>query len=59
MGSKNNPGAFDCFAAAEPDEPIACSIAMEKWAKEHGKDPKQAHDAMVKVLKRMKEEDVP
>jgi hypothetical protein len=22
MGTKNNPGAFDCYANAEPDEPI-------------------------------------
>lgn len=22
MGTKNNPGAFDCHSAAEPDEPI-------------------------------------
>ena len=22
MGTKNNPGAYDCYAAADPDEPI-------------------------------------
>lgn len=22
MGTKNNPGAFDCYANAEPDEPM-------------------------------------
>lgn len=95
MGTKNNPGRYDCYANAEPDEPmfillgrdptaslvvtfwraiknemkaqgtsqmsdekideaITCSLEMEKWAKAHGKDPKQALDAMVKVLERMK-----
>lgn len=39
MGSKNNPGEFDCFANAEPDEPmfillardIAAPATVEKW----------------------------
>lgn len=95
MGTKNNPGRYDCYANAEPDEPIfvlrgsdttasvvvhfwrllkeemkeqgasnisaekleearACALAMAQCAKEKGKDPKQALDAMVKVLERMK-----
>lgn len=79
MGTKNNPGKFDCYANAEPDEPMfvllgrdptaalvvtfwramrmqlcpddarlalehhkleearTCSLAMETWAREHGK----------------------
>lgn len=95
MGTKNNPGRYDCYANAEPDEPMfillgrdptaslvvtfwrslklqmkedgtsqmseqkleearECSIALEAWAKEHGKDPKAALAAMIKVLERMK-----
>ncbi len=40
MGTKNNPGAFDCYGNAEPDEPMfillgrdACApIAVMQWA---------------------------
>jgi hypothetical protein len=39
MGSKNEPGSFDCYGNAEPDEPMfillardACGpAAVEKW----------------------------
>jgi hypothetical protein len=42
MGTKNNPGKFDCFANAEPDEPmfvllardVAAPIVVELWAAE-------------------------
>ena len=40
MGTKTNPGPFDCYAAADPDEPIfiltardpAAPDAIEDWA---------------------------
>jgi hypothetical protein len=42
MGTKNNPGKFDCYANAEPDEPIFILLgrdyhgyrAVLKWAKD-------------------------
>lgn len=40
MGSKNNPGKFDCYEAADPDEPMfvllgrdpLAPILVEAWA---------------------------
>lgn len=40
MGTKNNPGRFDCYANAEPDEPMFVLLgrdphghaAVRKWA---------------------------
>lgn len=32
MGTKNNPGDFDCFAAAEPDEPMFTLLARDRDA---------------------------
>jgi hypothetical protein len=32
MGTKNNPGAFDCYAAAAPDEPMFILLARDKHA---------------------------
>lgn len=29
MGSKNNPGRFDCYANAEPDEPMFVLLARD------------------------------
>lgn len=51
MGTKNNPGAFDCYANAEPDEPMfvllgrdpVAGLIVEIWAHlrvEMGKDAK-------------------
>jgi hypothetical protein len=42
MGTKNNPGKFDCYKNAEPDEPIFillgrdmhASDAVRKWAED-------------------------
>lgn len=42
MGTKNNPGKFDCYANAEPDEPIFVLLgrdphaykAVWKWAED-------------------------
>lgn len=32
MGTKNNPGAFDCYANAEPDEPMFVLLGRDKHA---------------------------
>lgn len=32
MGTKNNPGAFDCYAAAEPDEPMFVLLGRDPHA---------------------------
>jgi hypothetical protein len=32
MGTKNNPGAYDCYARAEPDEPLFILLAHDPSA---------------------------
>jgi len=32
MGTKNNPGEFDCYANAEPDEPMFILLARDPFA---------------------------
>lgn len=32
MGTKNDPGRFDCYAAAEPDEPMFVLLGRDKHA---------------------------
>lgn len=32
MGTKNNPGAFDCYLNAEPDEPMFVLLARDPMA---------------------------
>lgn len=32
MGTKNNPGQFDCYDAAEPDEPMFVLLARDPHA---------------------------
>lgn len=32
MGTKNNPGAFDCYANAEPDEPMFTLLGRDPMA---------------------------
>lgn len=32
MGTKNNPGSFDCYANAEPDEPMFTLLARDPLA---------------------------
>lgn len=32
MATKNNPGQFDCYANAEPDEPMFVLLARDKHA---------------------------
>lgn len=51
MGSKNNPGEYDCYTKAEPDEPMFILLARDpaapdlvrRWAAGHDPaDPKIA-----------------
>ena len=32
MGTKNNPGKFDCYANAEPDEPMFVLLGRDPFA---------------------------
>lgn len=32
MGTKEQPGKFDCYHAAEPDEPLFVLLARDKFA---------------------------
>lgn len=32
MGSKNNPGKFDCYQNALPDEPMFVLLGRDPWA---------------------------
>lgn len=32
MGTKNNPGTFDCYEAADPDEPMFVLLARDPLA---------------------------
>ena len=56
MGTKNKPGAYDCYANAEPDEPMFVLLArdirapyvVEMWcalAEMKGTDPKKIAEA--------------
>ena len=56
MGTKNNPGTYDCYAKAEPDEPIfillgrdiGAPVLVEKWAEQAervGGDPEKIAEA--------------
>ena len=47
MGTKNNPGEFDCYAHAQPDEPMFILL---------GRDASAAH--LVEEWADMREEDV-
>lgn len=56
MGTKNNPGSYDCYANAEPDEPMfvllgrdpTAWLVVSVWARlreRMGKDPAQIEEA--------------
>jgi hypothetical protein len=47
MGTKNNPGKFDCLAKAEPDEPFFVLL---------GRDPQAAH--LVSIWSKVRAGDV-
>ncbi len=64
MGTKNNPGAFDCYAAADPDEPMFILLGRDKhaptliwlWAtlrELDGEDPAKVAEARVCCSKMM------
>jgi hypothetical protein len=57
MGTKNNPGKFDCYANAAPDEPMFVLLGRDPlagalvrcWAEmraEMGEDPKKVAEAL-------------
>ena len=56
MGTKNNPGDFDCYSNAEPDEPMFILLGRDRmapslvslWAdvrEEHGEDAAKVQEA--------------
>lgn len=58
MGTKNNPGNFDCYHNAEPDEPMFVLLARDPlapfltsiWAKVRSGDIEAASTVFVKML---------
>jgi hypothetical protein len=57
MGTKNNPGKYDCLSKAEPDEPMFVLLARDKdapavvelWAllrERAGEDKEKIHEAL-------------
>lgn len=57
MGTKNNPGIFDCYANAHPDEPMFILLGRDRmapalvraWAKmraDEGEDATKVKEAM-------------
>lgn len=57
MGTKINPGRFDCYDAAAPDEPMFVLLArdrhapmlIEQWAdmrRREGEDPAKVQEAI-------------
>jgi hypothetical protein len=61
MGTKNNPGEFDCYAAAEPDEPMFYLLGRDRhaptlvwlWAalrELDGEDPRKVAEARACVV---------
>lgn len=71
MGTKNNPGNFDCYQAADPDEPMFVLLARDKHAAAlvwlwsalreiDGENPekvKEARDCMAWMIKWASEHD--
>lgn len=60
MGTKNNPGEFDCYTAAEPDEPMFILLARDPlaahlvsiWSKVRMGDMEAASAVFVNMLQR-------
>jgi len=57
MGTKNNPGEYDCYDKAEPDEPMFVLLARDEYAPQlvelwaamrtmHGGDKDQINEAI-------------
>lgn len=64
MGTKRNPGKFDCYANADPDEPMFHLLARDKhapvlvwlWAvlrEVDGENPEKVHEARQCVVDMM------
>ncbi len=58
MGTKNNPSAWDCYKAANPDEPMfvllgrdpSAGLLVRLWARireQRGEDPAKIAEALV------------
>lgn len=69
MGTKNNPGSFDCYTNAAPDEPMFvllgrdkhAPILVELWTKQRadeGEDPAKVEEALkcAKAMRRWRHE---
>ena len=60
MGTKNNPGAFDCHAAAEPDEPMfvllgrdpMAGLLVRLWAKMREKREEESREGRERAADR-------
>lgn len=58
MGTKNKPGKFDCYANAEPDEPMFVLLARDQmagfltsiWSKVRAGDVEAASVVFTKML---------
>lgn len=58
MGTKNNPGKFDCYANAKPDEPMFVLLARDQmaafltsiWSKVRAGDVEAASVVFTKML---------
>ena len=58
MGTKNNPGSYDCYVNAEPDEPMFVLLARDQlagflvsiWSKVRLGDVEAASAVFVKML---------
>ncbi len=67
MGTRNNPGAYDCFHAAEPDEPMFTLLARDPtaeyfvaaWAAVRAGDIDTARSMMDRALFALKESGKP
>jgi hypothetical protein len=67
MGTKNDPGKFDCYASAEPDEPVfvllgrdpAAALAITFWCavREHLRDKGVADISDEKIDEALAHED--
>lgn len=57
MGTKNNPGKYDCYEKAEPDEPLFVLIGRDQtasdfvdlWAHIHNAAPISAFETFIKI----------
>lgn len=48
MGTKNNPGNYDCYANAAPDEPMFILLARDKGAPDLVRAWAERRDSMIR-----------